>query len=137
MKTLQKFGYIVMLIVALQASAQETTNKTATSETTAIDSVQLPSFEELSISIASDYSKVRESLPNLSNIGSHVQKEIRRGMFDQTRISYTFRNIVNETSILPTITPMRFQLRNNLNNIMFNGFDANQLHLNGSYKGTN
>jgi hypothetical protein len=130
MKMIQKFVIVITLLIAVQISAQET-------EKIAIENFELPTFSELSIDIATDYKNVLELLPDLSNIGEHVQKEIRRGFLDENSIRYTFRNFSDENSLLPNISGKRFQLRNNLNRIMFNGFDINQLHLNEAYKGTN
>ncbi|QHI39016.1 hypothetical protein IMCC3317_44160 [Kordia antarctica] len=130
MKMIQKFVLAITLLIAVQISAQETEN-------IAVENFKLPSFSELSTDIATDYYKVRESLPNLSNIGEHVQKEIRRGFYSENSITYTFRNFTDGNSLLPNISPQRFQLRNNLNTIMFNGFDANQMHFNGAYKRAN
>ncbi|EDP94517.1 hypothetical protein U8527_16480 [Kordia algicida OT-1] len=134
MKRIQKFALAITVLAVLQISAQNTSNTPTIEENETIENFQLPTFSELSNNIATDYSNVRERLPNLSNIGEHVQKGIRRGLLDDHSISATFRNLSTEHSILPNITPKRFQLRNNLNNIMFNGFDVNQLHLNGAYK---
>jgi hypothetical protein len=136
MKRIHKLTLAITLLVTLQISAQETSqNKEVISEeNAAIENFQLPTFSELSNDIATEYSGVRERLPKLSNIGEHVEKEIRRGLLDDHSISATFRNLTPEHSILPNITPKRFQLRNSLNNIMFNGFDVNQLHCSGAYK---
>lgn len=134
MKRIQKFTLVITAFAVLQISAQNTSNASTVEENDMIENFQLPTFSELSNDIASDYSNVQDRLPNLSNIGEHVQKGIRRGFLDEHSISATFRNLTTEHSMLPNITPQRFQLRNNLNNIMFNGFDVNQLHLNGAYK---
>jgi len=134
MKTLQKLTLGIMLFAAFQISAQETENTEAIEKNAEIENFQLPSFSELSNDIASEYSSVRERLPNLSNIGEHVQKGLRRGMLNEHSTSSTIRNLTTEHSILPNISTKRFQLRNNLNNIMFNGFDLNQLHLNQAYR---
>jgi len=134
MKNIQKFGFLVTLIAALHVSAQTTPSTKVADENDTITNFQLPTFSELSNDIASNYTKVLELLPDLSTIGKYVKKDFGTGMFDQNNISYTFRNFVDENSILPNITPKRFQLRNNLNRIMFNGFDVNQLHLNEAYK---
>ena len=135
MKTIQTLTLGIMLLAVLQVSAQENQDTEVVEENAMIESFQLPTFSELSNDIASEYSEVRDRLPNLSNIGEHVQKSIRRGFLDEHSISAAFRNITSEHSILPNISVKRFQLRNNLNNIMFNGFDINQLHLNEGYKG--
>lgn len=135
MKTLRKFILGMLLLGFLQVSAQETESTQSTTNTSEIESFQLPTFSELSLTIANEYSLVRDRLPNLSTIGEHVEKSIRRGMLDEHSISATFRNLTTEYSILPTITQKRFQLRDNLNNIMFNGFDANVLHFMGAWKG--
>ncbi|WP_420572566.1 hypothetical protein [Kordia sp.] len=137
MKKIPKFVLAIALLAALQISAQEAPYSENSEENTTIENFQLPTFSELSNDIATDYTEVRERLPNLSNIGEHIQKGLRRGLLDEHNISATFRNLTPEHSILPNISAKRFQLRNSLNNIMFNGFDAVQLHANGGYKGTN
>ncbi|WP_298520321.1 hypothetical protein [uncultured Kordia sp.] len=134
MKTIQKFALGIMLLAALQVSAQDTNTTEITEENAVIENFQLPTFSELSNDIAAEYSDIRERLPNLSNIGEHVKKGIRRGLFDQNSVAAAFQNVISEHSILPNITTKRFQLRNSLNQIMFNGFDATQLHLGGAYK---
>ena len=135
MRTIQKLTLGITLLAVLQVSAQENKDTEVVEEDATIEEFQLPTFSELSNDIASEYSEVRDRLPNLSNIGKHVQKGLRRGLLDEHSISATFRNITSEHSILPNISAKRFQLRNNLNTIMFNGFDINQLHLNKAYKG--
>lgn len=135
MHYIKRFILVLFLGTALQISAQETEENVQVLDES-IQNFQLPTFSELSNDIATDYTNMLASLPNLSNIGKHVQKEIRRG-FNENSITYTFRNFANENSLLPNISPKRFQLRNNLNNIMFNGFDADQLHINEAYKGAN
>lgn len=135
MKTIQKLALGIILLAVFQVSAQENQDLEVVEENATIEEFQLPTFSELSNDIAAEYSEVRDRLPNLSNIGEYVQKGIRRGFLDEHSISAVFRNITSEHSILPNISAKRFQLRNNLNNIMFNGFDINQLHLNEAYRG--
>ncbi|MGH1385511.1 hypothetical protein [Kordia sp.] len=136
MKTIQKLALGIILLAVFQVSAQENQDLKVVEENATIEEFQLPTFSELSNDIAAEYSEVRDRLPNLSNIGEYVQKGIRRGFLDEHSISAVFRNITSEHSILPNISAKRFQLRNNLNSIMFNGFDINQLHLNEAYRGT-
>lgn len=135
MKTIQKFTLGILSLIVVSVSAQEIENTETIEDTVVIEDFQLPTFTELSNSIASEYSQVRERLPNLSTIGEHVDKELRRGLLSEHNIAATFRNLTPEYSILPNITQKRFQLRNSLNNIMFNGFDANQLHLMDAWRG--
>ncbi|MFK7748525.1 MAG: hypothetical protein AB8B65_09050 [Kordia sp.] len=135
MKTLQKFALGIMFLVALQVSAQETQSTEVVEQNAEIENFQLPTFSELSNDIATEYSAVRDRLPNLSNIGEHVKKGIRRGFLSEHNVAAAFQNVTTEHSILPNISAKRFQLRNNLKTIMFNGFDINQLHLNEGYKG--
>lgn len=134
MKNIQKIGLLAIVLTTLHMSAQMTPYTKVVDENVTITNFQLPTFLELSNDIASNYSKVLDLLPDLSTIGKYVKKDIGTGIFDQNNIVYTFRNLSDENTILPTITPQRFQLRNNLNRIMFNGFDVNQLHLNEAYK---
>lgn len=134
MKNIKRFVLVVSLGVAIQISAQETIKDVISISAENIENFQLPTFSELSNDIATNYTKVLESLPNLSNIGAYVDKEIRRGFPFEHSTVYTVRNFSSEHSILPNVSPIRFQLRNLLNNIMFTGFDANQLHLNEGYK---
>ena len=134
-KTIRKIMFASALLLCVHLSAQETNNIAAEDKATTFESFQLPSFSELSNSIATEYTSVRERLPNLANIGEHVEKSIRGLMLDEQSISATFRNLTTEHSILPNISSEHFRLRNTLNNIMFNGFDVNQLHMNGAYKG--
>ncbi|PTX61969.1 hypothetical protein C8N46_10366 [Kordia periserrulae] len=135
MNILQKCVVGMFLLGVLHVSAQETESSQNSTTNSEIENYQLPTFSELSLTIANEYSQVHNRLPNLSNIGEHVEKSIRRGMLDEHSISTTFRNLNTEYSILPNITQKRFQLRDNLNTIMFNGFDANVLHLMGAWKG--
>jgi hypothetical protein len=134
MKKIYTFVFAICLLTTAQMTAQETSN--SQEETTAsIENFQLPTFSELSNDIASEYVKVRERLPNLANIGEYVRKSIRRGMLDEHSTFAAFYNLSTEYSILPNITTKRYQLRNSLNNIMFNGFDVTQLHVGGAYRG--
>lgn len=133
MKHLKKIFLLLFLGAAFQISAQETTEKLPSLDKD-IENFELPSFSKLSNDIASDYNLVLESLPDLSNIGKHIDKEIRRGLFDEHNVANAFRNFNNENSILPNISAKRFQLRNSLNNIMFNGYDINQLHMGEAYR---
>ena len=136
MRKIHTFVLAISMLAVLQVSAQSTPHLKVDDEANTIENFQLPTFSELSNDIASEYNNVLESLPNLSNIGTYVDREIRRGFpFEHGTVS-TVRNFSGEHSILPNISARRFELRNNLNNIMFTGFDANQLHLNESYKGT-
>lgn len=137
MRKIHTFVLAISMLAVLQVSAQNTANVKVDDEVNTIEKFQLPTFSELSNDIASEYNTVLESLPNLSNIGNYVDKEIRRGFPFEHSTVYTVRNFSSEHSILPNVSPIRFQLRNILNNIMFTGFDANQLHLNESYKGPN
>ncbi|MBC8753744.1 hypothetical protein H2O64_03625 [Kordia sp. YSTF-M3] len=136
MHYIKRFILVLFLGVTVQLSAQETSKDVQTLDEN-IEEFKLPTFSELSNDIATDYTNVLESLPNLSNIGAYVDKEIRRGFPFEHSTVYTVRNFSSEHSILPNVSPIRFQLRNILNTIMFTGFDANQLHLNESYKGPN
>lgn len=134
MKKIQKLTFVLGLAIVCQMSAQEQAI-TMSKDNPTIENFQLPSFTELSNHIATEYTTTHERLPNLANIGEHIQKSIRQNRFDENSISATFRNLTSEHSILPNISSQRFQLRNSLNNIMFNGFDINQLHLNEAYRG--
>ncbi|MEM6719952.1 MAG: hypothetical protein AAF611_11575 [Bacteroidota bacterium] len=135
MKKIQKLALSLMIVLAFQVSAQETDDTQQINENTAIENFQLPTFTELSSNIATEYSEVRERLPELSTIGEYVHKGLRRGVLSDHNISAAFRNLTTEHSILPDITPKRFQLRTSLNNIMFNGYDINQLHCGGAWRG--
>lgn len=134
MKTIQKFILGFFILGSIQISAQETDKAQIIDENIAIENFQLPTFSELSNSIATEYSDVRERLPELSNIGEHVHKGLRRGMLDMHSVASAFHNLTPEHTILPDITPRRFQLRTSLNNIMFNGFDAFQIHAIGGWR---
>ncbi|AXG70362.1 hypothetical protein KORDIASMS9_02601 [Kordia sp. SMS9] len=134
MGTIRKFTLGIMVFATLHLAAQETENIQMNDENAAIENFQLPSFSELSNSIATEYSQVRDRLPNLATIGEHVHKELRRGMLDMHSVSTAFRNLTPEHTILSDITPRRFQLRTTLNNIMFNGFDAFQAHSVGGWR---
>ncbi|WP_430412509.1 hypothetical protein [Kordia sp.] len=135
MKNLKKLALVLFLGVAFQGTAQETTKETPIFDEK-IENFELPTFSKLSNDIATDYTKVFESLPDLSNIGAYVDKELRRSFPFEHSTAYTIRNFSNENSILPNISPIRFELRNILNNIMFTGFDANQLHMTDAHKTT-
>lgn len=126
MKNIQKIVFVLCLAVTVQLAAQEPTKEVVTTFDDTIEDFQLPTFSQLSNDIASDYTKVLESLPDLSTIGPFIDKEIRRGFPFEHNTVYTIRNFANEHSLVPNISPIRFELRNILNNIMFTGFDANQ-----------
>ncbi len=128
METLRKVALGIMMLVTLHVAAQETENTKNSEEFAEIEDFQLPTFSELSNSIATEYSEVLERLPDFSMLGSQIKKELRRGMLDQHSVAAAFHNLTSEHSILPNITTQRFQLRNSLNNIMFNGFDVFQAH---------
>lgn len=135
MKTIKRFVLVLLLGITLQLSAQETTAETPKFDSQ-IENFELPTFSKLSNDIATEYTSVLESLPDLSNIGSYIDLELRRSIIDENNSVLTVRNLVNENSFLDNIIPKRFQLRNSLNNIMFTGFDVNQLHLNNAHKTT-
>jgi hypothetical protein len=136
MKKIFKFVIVLCLLTTIQATAQEKSNDlTQEEKTAAIIDFQLPTFSELSNEIASEYLEVRERLPNLANIGEYVRKSLRRGMLDEHNTFSAFHNLASEYSILPNISTQRFQMRNNLKNIMFTGFDVTQLHIGGAYRG--
>jgi hypothetical protein len=136
MKNIKQFVLVLFLGIAMQISAQETTLGISMLASD-IENFELPTFSKLSTNIATDYNKVIELLPDLSTIGPFIDKEIRRGFPFEHSTVYTVRNLSNEHSILPNISPVRFQLRNVLNNIMFTGFDINQQHCNDAYRGGN
>ncbi|MEM6685580.1 MAG: hypothetical protein AAF617_07255 [Bacteroidota bacterium] len=134
MKTIQKFIWGALLLSCIHVSAQKTEMEEIIDKHLAVENFQLPTFSELSNSIATEYSDIRERLPELSNIGEHVRKGLRRGLLDMHSVSAAFRNLTPEHTILPDITPRRFQLRSSLNNIMFNGFDIFQVHAVGGWR---
>ncbi len=135
MKTIKLLVLVLFSGIALQVSAQETTIEIPELDAQ-IENFELPTFSKLSNDIASEYTSVLESLPDLSNIGQYIDLELRRSIIDENNSVFTVRNLVNENSFLDNIIPKRFQLRNSLNNIMFNGFDVNQLHMNNAHKTT-
>jgi len=135
MKNITQFVLILFLGATFQISAQEITEDTPELDKQ-IENFELPTFSKLSNDIAGEYTSVLESLPDLSNIGSYIDQELRKGFPYEHNTVYTVRNLVNENSFLDNISPKRFQLRNSLNTIMFKGFDANQLHINDAYKAT-
>lgn len=136
MKTIKLLALVLFSGISLQVSAQETTTEIPELDAQ-IENFELPTFSKLSNDIASEYTSVLESLPDLSNIGSYIDLELRRfSIMDENNSVFTVRNLVSENSFLDNIIPKRLQLRNSLNNIMFNGFDVNQLHMNNAHKTT-
>ncbi|WP_046757392.1 hypothetical protein [Kordia jejudonensis] len=135
MKNITQFAFLLFLGVTLQISAQEVTQETPIVFND-IEDFELPTFSKLSADIASEYVSVVESLPNLTTIGPFVDKELRRSFIDENSTVYTVRNFTEPNSILPNISPKRFELRNSLNTIMFTGFDITQLHCNNAFRAT-
>lgn len=135
MKTIKRFVLVVLLLgITLQVSAQETTKEPELNSQ--IENFELPTFSKLSNDIATEYTSVLESLPDLSNIGPYIDQELRRGFIDEYSISSNFRNFANENSLFQNIRTKKFELRHILNNIMFNGHDVYQLHMSDAYKAT-
>lgn len=131
MKHLKLLFLAVCLGITLDLSAQETNE-----EAKKIENFELPTFFELSHNIATEYTDLLESLPDLSNIGPYIDQELRQSSVDEHSTVFTVRNFVTENSILATVSSKRFQLRNSLNNIMFTGYDIGQLQMNNVHKTT-
>lgn len=135
MKYLKRLVLVVCLGSVLHISAQEANEETPKLDKN-IENFALPTFSKLSKDIASEYTLVLESLPNLANIGPYIDQELRRSFIDEHSTVFTVRNFITENSILSNVSAKRFQLRNSLNNIMFTGYDIGQLHMNNVHRTT-
>lgn len=92
-------------------------------------SFKLPTFNELSNTITQDILTLESSLPDLSNIGKLVSEKQFLEFLDEDNIMFNHRNFANDLSLAPNLFSARYELRNNLNRIMFHGYDINQLPL--------
>lgn len=68
MRKIHKFVLAISILAVIQLSAQSTPHLQLDDEDNSIENFQLPTFSELSNDIATDYTNVLESLPDLSTI---------------------------------------------------------------------